>query len=342
MPGFTKLFSDIVDSSIWKEPPSICKVWITLLSQSDADGFVRGSVGWLADKAKVSSDECQEAVSKFAAPDPFSRTPDNEGRRIELLPDGFLILNYLAFRDRLTNDEKMQESRERVRQHKENYKKKARPDGYRQPSASRYDGYVYYFLEPAAHRVKIGYSSNPWARLSELRGGNPTLSIEATERGTIDTERERHKRFEQYRLDGEWFTFSKEIQDFVVLLRSSPTPSVVTTGAVSASASASVLDLGDKSQREEPPKSFKQWTREDFVSECARANQPPLLTPAEVEDFVSYWCEPSASGRFRFSMEKTWDTRRRMNTALRVVFERQRINSNRGAAGTPLLKSRHT
>lgn len=119
--GYTKLFSDIVDSSIWNEDPGTCKVWVTLLALSNADGYVRGSIGWLAGKAKVTKEECSKAIAKFTEPDKHSRTPDNDGKRIEVLPDGWLILNYLIFRDRLSNDPKASATRERVRKHRERY-----------------------------------------------------------------------------------------------------------------------------------------------------------------------------------------------------------------------------
>ena len=122
MSGYTKLFSDIVESSIWREPPEICKVWITLLALCDQDGYVRGSVGWLAGKAQVGRESCAAAIALFQAPDHQSRTEDNEGRRIEAMPDGWLILNYLAFRDRLSNDPQACATRERVRKHRERYK----------------------------------------------------------------------------------------------------------------------------------------------------------------------------------------------------------------------------
>ena len=70
-------------------------------------------------------------------------------------------------------------------------------------------------------------------------------------------------------------------------------------------------------------KSFKTWTEDEFRQDVAAANGDGLLTAAEVEDFVGYWMEPSASGRPRRAMETTWDTRRRMQTALRVVFARR-------------------
>lgn len=99
MSGFTKLWSDIVDSSIWNEDADTCKVWVTLLALSNEVGFVRGSIRWLAAKAKVSVDKCQIAVDKFLAPDPGSRTETNEGRRIQIVDRGWIILNYEYFRN---------------------------------------------------------------------------------------------------------------------------------------------------------------------------------------------------------------------------------------------------
>lgn len=119
--GYTKLFSDIVDSSIWDESPETCKVWVTLLALSNADGLVRGSVGWLAAKSRVTVAVCEFSIKKFSAPDPKSRTPDNDGRRIEVLEDGWLILNYLIFRDRLSMNPIAVKTRERVRKHRERY-----------------------------------------------------------------------------------------------------------------------------------------------------------------------------------------------------------------------------
>lgn len=122
MSGYTKLFSDIIESSIWNEPPDTCKVWITLLALSDQDGYVRGSVGWLAGKARVSKEKCAAAIALFQRPDEESRTPDHEGRRIESLDDGWLILNYIVFRDRLSQNPVNVKTRERVKRHRERYK----------------------------------------------------------------------------------------------------------------------------------------------------------------------------------------------------------------------------
>ena len=73
--------------------------------------------------------------------------------------------------------------------------------------------------------------------------------------------------------------------------------------------------------------SFKQWTAEQFKAECEAANHDNLLTPAELVDFYEYWTEESASGRYGFSLQKTWNTRRRMKTALTMIFSKQRVEA---------------
>jgi len=74
----------------------------------------------------------------------------------------------------------------------------------------------------------------------------------------------------------------------------------------------------------EKPKTFKHWDRADLQASVEAANTDNLLTAEEAGDFVDYWMEPTPTGRARMSLEKTWDTRRRMKTALKMVYESRR------------------
>ena len=120
MAGFTKLFNSIVTSSVWSESHTTRIVWVTMLALSDARGYVEGSIPGLAHQARVSIPELEEALQRLSAPDPYSRTPDFEGRRISAVRGGWMILNYLEHRGRLQEKEgskarSMRESRERHR-----------------------------------------------------------------------------------------------------------------------------------------------------------------------------------------------------------------------------------
>ena len=98
-----------------------------------------------------------------------------------------------------------------------------------------------------------------------------------------------------------------------------------------------------KEKREDPPtvptgtgkaKSFKQWTKEDFQESIIKANHDGIINKAECINFRDYWIEPSASGRMKFSLQKTWDTRLRIHNAIKMVYSKQRIETKQAANGS--------
>lgn len=98
---YVPLFQDLLDSSIWaKASPETRCVWITLLLMADADGYVGAALPGIAHRARVSEDQAREAIALLEAPDPDSRTPDREGRRIEKVHRGWLVFNIPAMRER--------------------------------------------------------------------------------------------------------------------------------------------------------------------------------------------------------------------------------------------------
>ena len=81
--------------------------------------------------------------------------------------------------------------------------------------------YVYFILDEKSKAIKIGKSINIDERLSDLQTGNPNLlTVKHTikcvsEYDSFSLETELHKKFEKYRLVGEWFKFEDEVFDFV-------------------------------------------------------------------------------------------------------------------------------
>jgi hypothetical protein len=100
MAGWTKLFSSIVTSSIWCEDDKTFKAWIALLALSDREGVVEGSVPGLANLCRLSTSEMRTALKKLSEPDPDSRSPEHEGRRIQAIEGGWLLLNYAKYREK--------------------------------------------------------------------------------------------------------------------------------------------------------------------------------------------------------------------------------------------------
>ncbi|MBU2527699.1 MAG: hypothetical protein KKC03_13970 [Bacteroidetes bacterium] len=96
---FVKLDCKILDKSIWRESPEVCKVWITILAMADQDGLVEAAIPGIADRARVSLKETEKAIMKFQAPDKYSSNPDHDGKRIERTGRGFKVLNYNIYRE---------------------------------------------------------------------------------------------------------------------------------------------------------------------------------------------------------------------------------------------------
>ena len=95
--NYTKLFSSITESTIWSEPAGTRLVWITFLAKCNKHGEVYGSVPGMARLSNVTLEECEAAIATLLAPDKWSRTPDNEGRRVEAIDGGWRILNHSKF-----------------------------------------------------------------------------------------------------------------------------------------------------------------------------------------------------------------------------------------------------
>lgn len=113
--SFTKLHATILDSSVWLEPAHVRIVWITMLAMADQHGVVHASVGGLAHRARVSKEECEEALAVFLGPDPDSRD-ETSGERIEKVAGGWLVLNHANYRDRQTKQQAL--TAERVARHR--------------------------------------------------------------------------------------------------------------------------------------------------------------------------------------------------------------------------------
>lgn len=112
---YNKLFTKILDSSIWLEPDPHRLVWITLMAAMDEDGNAHfASIKNLAFRARVSEEDCASAIKSFESPDPDSGDPDNEGRRVERFPGGWHVLNAHKYRDMVTKAIIREKTRQRV------------------------------------------------------------------------------------------------------------------------------------------------------------------------------------------------------------------------------------
>lgn len=112
---YNKIFTKILDSSIWLETHPTRIVWFTFLAAMDEQGFAQfASVANLAHRARVTLEEAEAAVHCLESPDPNSSDPDNEGRRIERVHGGWVVLNSGKYRDLVTRAVAQEKTRQRV------------------------------------------------------------------------------------------------------------------------------------------------------------------------------------------------------------------------------------
>lgn len=201
---FGKVFAQIYDSTI-AEDYHTRHMFMDLVVLADSDGVIDMPMEAISRRINVPLEIVQKEIAKLELPDPQSRTPDHEGRRIIKISGrawGWQIVNYLKYRGIANEFERRENGRERVRRH-------------RAGETNLQNGYVYYAMARKSQEMKIGFSQNPWARMKEFSAARPGLKIVATEKTTAATERVRHEQFEELRISGEWFKFEEPLISFV-------------------------------------------------------------------------------------------------------------------------------
>lgn len=112
MDTWAPLFSRIVDSSIWQEDDYVIKVFLTMLAKKDKDHIVRGNAYMIAAWAKKDEATVLKALKVLMSPDTrrIEKQPF-DGRRIEKVEDGYLVLNGDKYRKMLSESVKRQRKR---------------------------------------------------------------------------------------------------------------------------------------------------------------------------------------------------------------------------------------
>lgn len=124
MSGYTKLFNRILDSTIWREDDRTRILWITMLAMTDRDGIVRASIPGLADRARISIEDCEAALAKFQQPDKYSTSQEDDGRRIRQIDGGWVLINHGKYRALMSAEDQ----REKARIRKQNQRTRDKRD----------------------------------------------------------------------------------------------------------------------------------------------------------------------------------------------------------------------
>lgn len=129
--AYTKVYRSITQSTVWVGQPAHVKLaWIVMLAEADEIGRVTTPVPVLAKLAEITLEQFEEALAIFMAPDPYSRSREFEGRRIEPLDDaeeefgGFLVLNHEKYRQKRDQERRREQNREAQARYREKHERK--------------------------------------------------------------------------------------------------------------------------------------------------------------------------------------------------------------------------
>ena len=107
---------------------------------------------------------------------------------------------------------------ERIKGIAEVHPKQPPPSYFRQKTiaSTKPPSWVYFIFDEDNQAIKIGRSTNPLHRLSELQVGNSkSLGLLKIIDGGAELEHKLHKKFKDLRLNGEWFKATQELLQFI-------------------------------------------------------------------------------------------------------------------------------
>lgn len=111
---YAKLFTSIYQGTLRGNSRGLL-VFTNLLAHADQNGIVDIHPRAIADEVGLSHEQVCEALLELEAPDPESRSPDEEGRRIVRLDEhrawGWQVVNYLKYRAIRSEDDRREQNR---------------------------------------------------------------------------------------------------------------------------------------------------------------------------------------------------------------------------------------
>lgn len=117
---YSKVFARIAESSLMEEPISVRYTFLMLIAISDPEGYVIGTDVAIARRLNMSVAEFQECVNVLMSPDPNSNSKEEDGRRVveSGLERGYLIVNYLKYKNMKSETERREYMREYMKKYR--------------------------------------------------------------------------------------------------------------------------------------------------------------------------------------------------------------------------------
>lgn len=114
---YGKTFASLWDGTLGESWPA-WSTFVFMFANCDRDGVLEMTASAIARRSSIPLETVQSAIALLESPDPHSRSPECEGRRIVPLDDrgwGWRIVNYPLYRGLRDEDQRRDEARDRMR-----------------------------------------------------------------------------------------------------------------------------------------------------------------------------------------------------------------------------------
>lgn len=119
---YGKIFTSIYEGTLYGKWEALV-TFQQLIVLCDADGIVDMTPHAISARTSIPLKIIKKGLEILSTPDPYSRTPDQEGRRIELIdahrPWGWHLVNHTKYQHMQDAETLRSQTRERVRKHRE-------------------------------------------------------------------------------------------------------------------------------------------------------------------------------------------------------------------------------
>lgn len=119
---YGKIFGTIYNGTLYGHWEAIV-TFQQFIVLADADGIVDMTPQAICAATSIPREIIEKGISKLSEPDPYSRTPGEDGRRIvcidEHRPWGWQIVNYLKYRDLKDSDDVREQNRIRAQRYRD-------------------------------------------------------------------------------------------------------------------------------------------------------------------------------------------------------------------------------
>lgn len=119
---YGKIFDSMYDSTLAEDWRALV-TFQQMIVLCDADGMIDMTPQALSRRTGIPIEHLEAGITILEDPDPYSRTPDQDGKRIELIdehrPWGWHIVNHEKYKNLVDADTIRAQTKERVRRHRE-------------------------------------------------------------------------------------------------------------------------------------------------------------------------------------------------------------------------------